>query len=76
MEAYRFLTKISDKGTITILDKPSLFGQEVELIIIPKEKQAKSKKKNAEQFLEKWSGFLSVEDSEKEKAAYLEQKYK
>ncbi|MGM0579442.1 MAG: hypothetical protein ACQETL_02095 [Bacteroidota bacterium] len=76
MEAYRYLTKISDKGTITILDKPSLFGQEVELIIIPKEKQTKSKKKSAEQFLEKWSGFLSIEDPEKEKADYLEEKYK
>ena len=37
MQVYKFDTRISKDGTITIPFTPDLIGQDVELIILPKE---------------------------------------
>ena len=37
MQAYKFNTHISDKGTISLPYEPTLFDKEVEIIVIPKE---------------------------------------
>ena len=75
MRTYRFITKISDKGAIQIPDNPSLFGKEVEIIILPKPKQGKEKMK-ASDFIDKWAGFLLDNDTDKSKFDYLSDKYK
>ena len=36
MRAYKFITKISENGTIQIPFKPGLYSKEVEIIILPK----------------------------------------
>jgi len=76
MKAYKFNTKVSQNGIIKIPNKQTLAGKNVEVIIVPK---ASSKKDNfsAEDFIEKWAGFLSLEkDEEDYKYQYLSKKYK
>jgi len=75
MSAYRFITKVSDSGTIQIPYNPSLFDKEVEIIILPKADPEKKKMKAAE-FVEKWAGFLTDRDPDKSKFDYLTNKYK
>lgn len=75
MRAYRFITKISDDGTIRIPNNPTLFDKEVEIIILPKPMQ-KKKKMKASDFIEKWAGFLVDSDTDKSKFNYLSDKYK
>lgn len=75
MEAYRFITKISKEGTIQLTENPALFGQEVELIILPKSKINKQndtkKKMTALEFVNKWAGFLKhVDDEQMDNAKY------
>lgn len=75
MKAYRYTTKISDKGTIQVALDPSLFNQEVELIVLPKSK-SKIKNSKASDFVKKWAGFLKNNDIENSKRDYLTEKYK
>jgi hypothetical protein len=75
MEAYRFITKISKEGTIQLTENPALFGQEVELIILPKsEKKSENhtkKKITALEFVNKWAGFLKhIDDEQIDNAKY------
>ena len=37
MQTYKFNTRVSEKGIITLPYTPDLMGQEVELIILPKD---------------------------------------
>ena len=80
MKAYRFITTISNKGTIQLTENPALFGQEVELIILPKSKKKSEtdtkKKMTALEFVNKWAGFLKDEDIDNAKYDYLMNKHK
>lgn len=75
MKAYRFITKISDSGTIQIPYDPTLFDKEVEVIILPQPKP-EEKKMKAIEFIDKWAGFLVDSDTDKSKFDYLSDKYK
>ncbi|MGF1586274.1 MAG: hypothetical protein ACFCUM_13195 [Bacteroidales bacterium] len=75
MKAYRYVTKVSGKGIIQIPYNPSLFDKEVEIIIVPKSEPAKGKMKAAN-FVEKWAGFLSNNNTGNSKYNYLIDKYK
>ena len=75
MEAFRFITKVSDKGTIQLPHTPALFEREVEIIIIPKRTDGKKKMKGAE-FVKKWGGFLAGADVDQARYDYLSEKYK
>jgi len=66
VRAYRFITKISDNGTIRIPNNPTLFDKEVEIIILPKPKQDRGKMK-ASDFIDKWAGFLVENDTKRQR---------
>jgi len=80
MQAYKFITQISENGIISLPHKPELFNTEVEIIIlpIPKEK-AKEEKYTVKDFLKDWTGILKdMPDEELENARYeyLKEKHK
>lgn len=75
MRAYRFFTKVSETGIIQIPYSPNLFNEEVEIIILPKSLKS-GKKMQASEFINKWAGFLSNDDTDKSKFDYLSEKYK
>ncbi|MDR0833106.1 MAG: hypothetical protein LBN93_02820 [Candidatus Symbiothrix sp.] len=73
MQAYKFDTTISEKGTISLPSEPQLFNMEVEVIIVPKGKNNNKEKKDhsASDFLKKWSGvFKNMTDEEIDNAKY------
>jgi bifunctional DNA-binding transcriptional regulator/antitoxin component of YhaV-PrlF toxin-antitoxin module len=80
MQAYKFETKISEGGTISLpYAIPNLYGMEVELFIVPKEVKPKIiKKASAKNFVSRWAGFLNDMnvDTENAKYEYLSEKYK
>ena len=76
MKAYRFIAKVSDKGTIQLPYNPTLFDQEVEIIILPKHTPEKEKGMKAMEFVEKWAGFLSDKDTDQTKFDFLSGRYK
>lgn len=75
MRAYKFITKISENGTIQIPFKPGLYSKEVEIIILPKPTK-KKKGLKATDFVNKWAGFLKNTDTDNSKYNYLTEKYK
>lgn len=75
MKAYRFIAKVSETGTIQIPYHPSLFTEEVEVVILPKS-EAKAEKARAATFVDKWAGVLSETDADTAKLKYLSDKYK
>ena len=75
MKAYKFKTKVSDKGTIRVPDDSDLHNQEVEVIVITSIKETGSNMK-ASEFVNKWAGFLSDEDTDQAKQDYLTEKYR
>ena len=75
MQAYKFETRISKTGQIQLPLKHQLFDKEVEIIILPKQKQRASKRKAAN-FINKWSGFLSNPETDGSRYDYLTEKYK
>ncbi|MCL1933206.1 MAG: hypothetical protein FWF53_05300 [Candidatus Azobacteroides sp.] len=83
MQAYKFITQVSEKGIISLPYEPELFNTEVEIIIFPKSKEKgkkeKEKKYTAKDFLRDWTGILkdmSEEELENAKHEYLKEKYK
>jgi hypothetical protein len=81
MQAYKFDTKISKNGIISLPQtRPDLYGKEVELfIIIPKEeKSVRKEKANASEFVTRWAGVFENENFniENAKYEYLLEKYK
>jgi hypothetical protein len=77
MQAYRLITKISKEGTIQLTENSALFGQEVELIILPKSKKIAEdndnikKKMTPLEFVNKWAGFLKhIDDEQIDNAKY------
>ena len=75
MRIYKFQTRISKTGEIQLPLNPQLFDKEVEIIILPKQKLKPSKLK-MEEFINKWSGFLSNPETDDAKYQYLMEKYK
>ena len=76
MQTYRFDTRISKDGVIQLPYNQQLMGREVEVIIMPKE-DSKPITTTTSEFIDKWAGFLSVENSvEESKFHYLTEKYK
>lgn len=73
MQAYRFETRISKKGTIQLPFNQQLFDREVEIIIFPKQ-YLKLNKNASIDFINKWAGFLSNVDTEDSKFQYLSEK--
>ena len=83
MQAYKFITQISDKGIISLPNKPELFNTKVEIIVFPipkkKIKEEKEEKYTAKDFLQDWTGILkdmSDEELENAKYEYLMEKHK
>ena len=74
MRIYKFQTRISKTWEIQLPLNPQLFDKEVEIIILPKQKQKPSKLK-MEDFINKWSGFLSNPETDDAKYQYLMEKY-
>lgn len=75
MQAYRFETRISKNGLINIPLSNQLFNKEVEIIILPKQPKKRLKTASID-FINKWSGFLSNNDTDTSKYDYLSDKYK
>jgi hypothetical protein len=74
MTAYKYYTKISKEGAISIPLNPALYDQ-VEITIVSK-KSSNPKNKKAKEFVEKWGGFLKLPDNSDTKLEYLSEKYK
>ena len=74
MGAYRFSTKISDKGIIKLTENSDLFNQEVDVIIFPHHGDKKNKL-SAIDFVEKWGGVLKTAQPPGAKYEYLNEKY-
>jgi len=75
MEGYKFKTRVSKDGFIRIPEHANFFDQEVEVVIFPKQDVA-NKKGLAEEFIQKWAGFLNATDPDAAKFDYLSHKYK
>ncbi|MDR3246812.1 MAG: hypothetical protein LBT50_10315 [Prevotellaceae bacterium] len=79
MQTYKFNTKISKEGIISLPFLPLLYDREVEIIIVPKEKEREKEKSSASAFLEKWAGaFSDLKDADFDevKYEYLREKHK
>ena len=81
MQAYKFNTRISEEGIISLSHEPGLFNTEVEIIVFPKPKitiREKEEKYTAKDFLRDWTGILkdmSDEELENAKYEYLMEKH-
>ena len=82
MQAYKFITQISDKGIISLPYKPELFNTKVEIIVFPipkkKIKEEKEEKYTAKDFLQEFSGCLKnlpEEDTDDLRYEYLKRKH-
>lgn len=75
MQAYRFETRITKNGLIQIPLSNQLFDKEVEIIILPKQKQ-KTVRLSSSDFVAKWTGFLNNSNTDNLKFQYLSEKYK
>ncbi|GHT49070.1 hypothetical protein AGMMS49982_01700 [Bacteroidia bacterium] len=79
MQAYKYDTKISEAGIISLPYEPQLFNMDVEVIIVPKAQPIQRKQTAVEHFLETWSGaFKDMTDEELDNAKYkyLKEKHK
>jgi hypothetical protein len=73
MHTYKFDTRISETGIISLPFMPDLFGREVEVIILPKisRKESVDNPDAISSFLERWAGaFPSMTDEEADRAKY------
>jgi hypothetical protein len=75
MNALRFETEISKEGLIQIPLNKKFFGKKVDILIIPKKNKSKDKI-TPQEFIKKWSGFLSNDIDDNIKYDYLMEKYK
>ena len=81
MQAYKFNTRISERGIISLPHKPELFNTEVEIIILSKSKEKikeKDEKYTAKDFIKEFSGCLKnvpEEDTDDLQYEYLKRKH-
>jgi len=83
MNVYKFNTRVSRRGTITLPCNLDLHDKEVRLIILPLNRQkAEMETQDASDFLKKWSGAfkglenITDEELDNMKYEYLKEKYK
>jgi hypothetical protein len=74
MQAYRFKTRISDKGIITIPDNPDLYDKDVEILIFPRQDMEQRPLKGRD-FVERWAGCLKEPSPEDARYRHLSKKY-
>ena len=82
MNAYKFNTRVSDSGTITLPFDSHLYNTDVEVFIVPANRNLTKKNHfSASDFINKWQGCVrGMEDVSDErldriKHEYLKQKY-
>jgi hypothetical protein len=83
MQAYKFNTKVSDTGTITLPYNLHLRNTDVEVSVVPVSKNISIEKKSfsANDFISKWKGCIkgmeniSDEEIDNIKHEYLKQKH-
>jgi hypothetical protein len=77
MEAFKFVTKVRNHGIIKIPELESYANQKVDVVITLKASEEDKRSKNEfSDFLKKWAGFFSTEETEDTKYNYLMKKYK
>ncbi len=74
--AYKFETTVLENGIIQIPDFKHFVDQEIEIFIVIKSPPKKQKKLTADDFINKWSGFLTTTNTDDLKYQYLNEKYK
>ena len=82
MNAYKFSTRVSDAGTITLPFGSHLYNTDVEVFILPANPKLTEKGRfSASDFINKWRGCVkgmenvSDEELDRIKHEYLKQKY-
>jgi len=83
MNAYKFITRVSDAGTITLPYDSHLCNTDVEIFVVPVNRNESTEKSrfSASDFIRKWRGCIggleNVSDEELDliKYEYLKQKY-
>jgi hypothetical protein len=79
MQAYKFDTRITKEGIISLPFVPILFDKEVEIIILPKTEIKETKHKvTPSEFVRKWSGVIkniADNDTDDLRYDYLRKKY-
>ena len=84
MSAYKFSTRVSDSGTITLPYDSHLDNTDVEVFVVPINHRSELTEKNhfsASDFVSKWQGCVkgmenvSDEELDRIKHEYLKQKY-
>jgi len=80
MQTYRFHTRVSETGVISLPFPPALFNQNIELIVVPAVREKKKEQRyTASDFLKEWTGAfagLAEENTDDVKFAYLMNKHK
>ena len=84
MNAYKFSTRVSDAGTITLPYYSHLYNTDVEVFVVPvnhRNESTEKKRFSASDFVSKWQGCVkgmenvSDEELDRIKHEYLKQKY-
>ncbi|MDR2683236.1 MAG: hypothetical protein LBB64_05135 [Dysgonamonadaceae bacterium] len=79
MQAYKFDTRVTKDGTISLPFVPMLFDKEVEIIILTKTEIRETKHKiTPSEFVRKWSGVIKEipeNDTNDLRYEYLKKKY-
>lgn len=83
MNAYKFNTRVSDAGTITLPYDSHLYNTDVEVFIVPATHNESTEKSrfSASDFISKWRGCIksmeniSDEELDRIRHEYLKQKY-
>jgi hypothetical protein len=75
MRAFRFFAKVSENGMVHLDLSASMKDREVEIIVLPKERDANASPK-AMNFVKQWSGILKDMDTDEARESYLLKKYK
>ena len=83
MNAYKFSTRVSDTGTITLPYDSHLYNTDVEVLVVPVNRNGSIEKNrfSANDFINKWRGCvkgmenISDEELDRIKHEYLKQKY-
>lgn len=77
MEALKFVTKVRKHGIIKIPALESYANKKVNVIVTLKpEKQDITTQNKIDDFLDKWTGFFSIVETDDTKYNYLMEKYK
>ncbi len=76
LHVYKFETKILENGIIQIPDFKNFVNTEIEILVFLKPSPIKQKKISADEFINKWAGFITAANTDDLKYQYLNKKYK